>query len=684
MHFTRFLPLAAGLLLATAMTAAVRAEGTTRAAQKPLLDLSAPEAPQGLKPSYGAKGQVSIAWSRDPAAPGLLVTIQPGKVRYPGIELKPERAAAWDLSAYGHVEARVVNTGSQNLRFSLRVDNEGDWRDNPWNTEEMTLGPGASGTVTVIFGHSFGRRPGFALKPAAVTGILMYCLPSPAVQSFRVLSLAATGPAGEKPPLDPNSLRLKPKGGVLLGPGVKIDAATQIEATGGAQGTAVAGAGRGPSLRLVFPAAKKPADQRAAAAPNASTAAGQQGHAATAREEQAVTLKPRQGRWDLGDAIEVRIELKNEGLAPVTPSARLLSNGGPTDLVTAAAPLAPGARQELVVPFAAGVPFVGVAVSKPGHFGGRKGTGTRFTSDAVAGVKITARHGSAATLSIESVTADAPAAAMPEWLGKRPPVPGEWVQTLDENFDGPAIDQTTWNVYGPNYWDRKTHWSKDNLLLGGGVVKFHFEKKPGHHNDDPRQKRTDYVCGFLETYGKWVQRYGYFEARLKLPTVPGLWPTFWLMPDRGLSVGPHDHRQDTANGGMEFDIMEHLTRWGPHRYNIALHWDGYGESHKALGSASNYVPADKEGFITSGLLWTPGSAVFYGNGRELWRWEDPRVANVAAGIIIEITTGGWDNNAVDDAQLPADYLIDYVRVWQRKDLASPVDGRQPAAKAPAK
>jgi hypothetical protein len=43
-----------------------------------------------------------------------------------------------------------------------------------------------------------------------------------------------------------------------------------------------------------------------------------------------------------------------------------------------------------------------------------------------------------------------------------------------------------------------------------------------------------------------------------------------------------------------------------------------------------------------------------------------------------MTTGGWDNNAVDDAKLPADYLIDYVRVWQRRDLASSVDGCLPA------
>ena len=293
-------------------------------------------------------------------------------------------------------------------------------------------------------------------------------------------------------------------------------------------------------------------------------------------------------------------------------------------------------------------------------------------------VKITAKHDGEAKLLIESITAAAPPAVVPDWLGKRPPVEGEWVKTFDENFDGPTIDPTKWNIYGPNYWDRASHWSKDNLILDRGVARFHFEKKRGFHNDNPDpkvkpqnltgQNESDYACGYLDTYGKWVQRYGYFEARVKLPRVPGLWPTFWMMPDRGEAAGPQGKRADTGNGGMELDIMEHLTRWGPYRYNVALHFDGYDKEHKSVGSSVNYVQADKDGFITSGLLWTPGSAVFYCNGQELWRWEGPRVSNVPANFIIEMTTGGWDNNAVDDKQLPADYLVDYVRVWQRKDF----------------
>ncbi|MBE3040827.1 MAG: glycoside hydrolase family 16 protein [Chloroflexi bacterium] len=281
----------------------------------------------------------------------------------------------------------------------------------------------------------------------------------------------------------------------------------------------------------------------------------------------------------------------------------------------------------------------------------------------------------------ESIRAGVPPAPpMPEWLGKRPPVPGDWVQTFSEEFDGAAIDAAKWNIYGENYWDKQSHFSKDNTIIGGGVVRLRFQKKPGRQNDDPNHERvTNYATGYLDTYGKWTQRYGYFEARMKLPTAPGLWPAFWMMPDRGAAAGVQWQRQDTANGAMECDIMEHLTRWGPNRYNIAHHWDGYNEAHKSNGTDKIYAQPDKDGFITAGVLWTPGLTVYYCNGREVARWEDPRVSTVPADMMFTLPMGGWDNSPLDDARLPDDFVIDYVRVWQRRDLASDADGK----KAPA-
>ena len=214
-----------------------------------------------------------------------------------------------------------------------------------------------------------------------------------------------------------------------------------------------------------------------------------------------------------------------------------------------------------------------------------------------------------------------------------------------------------------------------------------YERKRGRHNDDPAGKETDYASGFLDTYGKWVQRYGYFEARMKIPQAPGLWPAMWLMPDRGLSAGEQWQRASTSNGAMEFDIMEYLSRWGVYRYNIAFHWDGYGKEHQQTGTQTIYVDHDRDGYITTGLLWLPGQAAIYNNGKLVAQWESPRISSVASDVMFTHVMGGWDNNALDDAQLPADFVIDYVRCWQRKDLASPADGvksTQPTTAGPTK
>ena len=584
--------------------------------------------------------QVSAAFSRDAAAPGVVVTIRPGKEGYPGAALKPE-GAPWNLSAFGHVEARVINCGAVPCSVCLRVDNAVEGQGDTWNTESAYLKPGATGTISTIFGFTYGHKPGYPLDPKAVSQLLLFATQTKEEQSFRIESLAAAGPAGEKPPVDPASIRIKPAGGLLLGAGVNVDAA-QLSAKGGAK-TSVAGAGAPPALQVVFPAGK----------------------------DSSAEFKPGVGRWDLRDSLEARVRVRNDGTAPVTPRVRLESNAGPTGWAATPAPLAPGAAAELVMSFVNPVPWRGVKGGETKTTWGEPDTGNRFGNDAVSAVAIAAEKADVErSLRVEEIRAGRPAPpALPDWLGKRPPVEGDWVQTFADEFDGPALDTTKWSLSGPNYWDKKSHWSKDNVIFGGGVVRLRYEKKTGFQNDDPKEKKSAYVAGFLESLGKWTQRYGYFESRMKLPTAPGLWPAFWMMPDRGASTGEQWKRQDTANGGMEFDVLEHLTRWGPCRYNIAMHWDGYGKEHKTTGSEKIYVQPDKDGFLTAGLLWTPGSAIFYCNGAEVARWESPRICTVPCDMMFTLPQGGWDNCPIDDAKLPDDLVIDYVRCWQRKDLA---------------
>ena len=212
----------------------------------------------------------------------------------------------------------------------------------------------------------------------------MYTLKSDAVQSFRIESLLAAGPAGEKPPVDPNALRLKPQERHPAGPRVKLEAATQIEATGDVKGLAV---DRG--RNVVIASGVFPGPRRIVADSEATPRA-----------------------LGSGAAVEVRVKLKNAGQTPVTPSLQLLSNGGPTDRVTAAPP-GPGGQAGNGRPVRRRQASGSIAVSRPGHFGGRKGTGTKFASDAVGGVKITARHDGAAKLLVETITAAAPRRCSP-------------------------------------------------------------------------------------------------------------------------------------------------------------------------------------------------------------------------------------------------------------------------------
>ncbi len=609
--------------------------------------------------SAGQVADVHNTISVTPRDGGLDVVIRGSEEGYPGFAIRPSDGAVWDLSPWGHIAAKITNTGSANLWLSLRVDNDGPWQDNPWNTESVSVPPGQSRVVKVIFGHQYGFKPGYKLDPSKVIRVLFFGGKSAQERSFRIEDLLAGGATGEKPPVDPNAIVVRPPEGFILGAGAKLDPQAQFSTVN----TQAADWTARNTLELIAEGGKNAA----------------------------VTVKPVHGVWHLGEWHEVKLTLHNTGETAVKPGLRLESRGGAGDTIALEEPLAAGARTTITASFAPAKPWQGIPNPKPGHGGGIAGTGTRFESNRANGVTLLLTEPEAgAKVEITEIRATATPAAIPEWLGKRPPVEGDWKLTFEDNFDGDTIDLQSWNIYTSNFWDKRTHFTRDNAIVSDGNLILRYEKKTGFHNDDPDDRspvaKTDFACGFADTYGKWTQRYGYFEARMKLPTCPGLWPAFWMMPDRGgdpdHSVNPQWKRASTHSGGMEFDIMEHLTAWGPYRFNVALHWDGYQKEHAAVGTSNIYVPTDAEGYFTIGLLWTPGEAVFYGNGREVGRWESERICDVQSYMILYMVSGGWANSPLDESQLPDDFVIDYVRAWQRQDLATAADGAKPNDGAP--
>ena len=625
-------------------------------APKALFDPTDKSAATLFTPATGSESQVTTAPSS--SGSGVDVTINPGDANYPGVILKAP--SPWDLSPYGNITATVTNTGTKNAAISLRADNDGDWHVAPWDTEMFTLKPGETKPLKLIFGYSYGYKPGYALKSNAVIQVMVFTgKVAGAPMTFHIDSIEASGSTGEKPPVDPSTVKVLPVNGYIVGPGVTIDAAKQLVGKGGATGSVT-----DTSIKADFPAGKG---------------------------DQSLTIKPAAGKWDLREALELKVKVKNEGQTPVTPTAFATSDNDKTPVITSDAPIAPGAEAEIVVPFINPNIYTStnVAIVKNYQSGiNTPGTGNAFQNNKASSVTISVPGGDAAqSLTIESIVADLPPYSAPDWLGTKPPVDGDWTKTFDEEFDGTAIDKTKWNTVTDNFWDKRTHFTDEETVVSGGVATLRYEKKTGVPGNNPSKPATDYAAGYLDTYGKWTQRYGYWEARFKLPKAPGLWPAFWLMPDRGAAAGEQWKRASTGidkatnTKGMEFDITEYLSGWGPYRYNIAMHWDGYDKDHKSAGQTVNYVVPDKDGFITTGLLWLPGKAIYYANGKEILHFENDRVADAPANIIFNYVSGGWDNLPLEDSKLPADFVIDYVRVWQRKDLASDVDGpKTPAAK----
>ena len=255
------------------------------------------------------------------------------------------------------------------------------------------------------------------------------------------------------------------------------------------------------------------------------------------------------------------------------------SESGPTDQVAADAPLAPGAETELVIPFAAKVPWKGEV--DPAHMDPKAkgswkrlpGTGNDYRSNVTTGIVLLSdQTPGAKSLLVTSIVAGQPELKLPDWLGQRPPVEGEWVQTLAEEFDGDTIDLQRWNVQSSNWWDKRMHFSKDQIIVKDGHLTLRMEKKPGHHNDDPAGAFTDYAAGQPDTYGKWTQRYGYFEIRQKQPTAKCCWPGFWMMPDRGAAFG----RRSRLNGRRRHGVRHHrvavIVGHSPIQRRLPLGW----------------------------------------------------------------------------------------------------------------
>jgi beta-glucanase (GH16 family) len=240
-----------------------------------------------------------------------------------------------------------------------------------------------------------------------------------------------------------------------------------------------------------------------------------------------------------------------------------------------------------------------------------------------------------------------------------------WDLVFADEFSAPALDTSKWHTcfyWAPTTCTIETNnelelYTANNVSVGGGNLKLQARKQNAVGWNG---KTFGYTSGMVSTGGSpWSSpakapgftfTYGYVEARVKVPAGKGLWPAFWLLPN--------DH-----SWPPEIDVME-IIGDRPNETNMHYHFVKADGSHGDVGTAWT-GPDFSAGYHTFGVDWQPGSLVWYVDGVERARYTGSAVTSKASYVLLNLAVGGnWPGSPDASTTFPADYLVDYVRVYQ--------------------
>ena len=161
-----------------------------------------------------------------------------------------------------------------------------------------------------------------------------------------------------------------------------------------------------------------------------------------------------------------------------------------------------------------------------------------------------------------------------------------WQLVWDDEFDGPegqSPDSLKW-VYdiGTDWGNQQLEYDTDrpeNVSLDGAGNLAIIARKESYAG-------SAFTSARITTQGLFEQAYGRFEARIKMPWGPGIWPAFWLLGADIETVG-------WPQCG-EIDVMEYRGQ-EPNIIHGSVHGPGYSGGAavtKSYGFESNRFDVD--------------------------------------------------------------------------------------------
>jgi beta-glucanase (GH16 family) len=236
-----------------------------------------------------------------------------------------------------------------------------------------------------------------------------------------------------------------------------------------------------------------------------------------------------------------------------------------------------------------------------------------------------------------------------------------WQLVWQDEFDTDgAPDASKWTYEigrGPNGdgWgnaELQTYTNNpENVVVEDGVLKI-----------TALQSGNTFTSARIITKGLFEQAYGKFEARIKMPYGPGIWPAFWLL---GADIDTNPWPQCG-----EIDIMEYRGQ-EPGLIHGSVHGPGYsGGSHITKSYALQNDRFDTD-FHTFSIEWTKNQIYFFVDGNVYQEITPEDVAdkgewvyNHSFYILLNLAVGGnYVGFPTVETVFPQTMEVDWVRVY---------------------
>ncbi len=262
----------------------------------------------------------------------------------------------------------------------------------------------------------------------------------------------------------------------------------------------------------------------------------------------------------------------------------------------------------------------------------------------------------------------------------RPPAQLERELVWHDEFDGDALDLTKWgyqigthDVYHgiesyTQYWgnNEQQYYTEDAADVADGMLSITATKEA--------MGDRSYTSARILTRDLATFTYGYFEARIKVPAITGMWPAFWMLPQPTDTTSTNNVYGGWAKSG-EIDIMEIRGR-NAYESTSALHFGGNWPNNTHKGSSYKLDTSIEEWHVYA-VEWTAEALTWYVDGNAYFTlkanewWTSSSTERGAPFdkpffLLLNLAVGGnFDGNRLPPEDFTsASMYVDYVRVYE--------------------